>query len=582
MTVYGIWQLQSYTLTINHYLENINDTNYTFYAKTTSTLPYGTSITLANYKTTVTNGTYHHGTNSSGATVTTVTMGTGTTINLYYSRNKYTLTLGKGNYISAVSGGGTYKVGQSVTINATLETSATGYTNSWSGWTGTYTSSSNPYTFTMPEGNVTLTANGTRKANSYTVTFNANGGSVSTASKAVTYTSTYGTLPTPTKTGYTFLGWYSSTYKDHPLYYYANTYTDLKNAFGYNETSLYSHWVSNGKNEGRRLSEYLSTDTVTTAGNITMYAGWVANTYTVTFDLNASGGKEILEKKFSFSHYLSGSGASTTYTKTGNQDMVISLEKGERVEYDYVLSCKSSTGNARAAAFIINNYTGATMTVEDIASISGVTSKSGTYTYKAESPVTLIITFDGNRVSGGNAMTGTAKVYVDSSTASSDTSEKTVTYNSQYGALPTPTRTGYTFAGWYTAANGGNQVTSDTTVSTASNHTLYAHWNKIYTAVGLVTNGSSQSVAANPYGFSGTVIKCSPGATATMQMQESFVKSGTNNGHSWSQTISYNSYMGSDKTLSNVENITNGVRFTMPETDVILYFNYVVTSSTSN
>ena len=179
-------------------------------------------------------------------------------------------------------------------------------------------------------------------------------------------------------------------------------------------------------------------------------------------------------------------------------------------------------------------------------------------------------------------MTGTAKVYVDSSTASSDTHTKTVTYNNLYGALPTPTRTGYTFAGWYTAASGGNQVTSGTTVSTASNHTLYAHWNKVYTAVGLVTNGSNTSVAANPYGFNGTIIKCSPGATATMQMRESFIHSGTNNGHSYSQTISYKSYMGSDATLSNVNNITNGVTFTMPEEDVILYFEYVVTSVSSN
>lgn len=48
-------------------------------------------------------------------------------------------------------------------------------------------------------------------ANKYTVTFNANGGSVSTASKSVTYASTYGTLPTPTRTGYTFQGWYTTT-----------------------------------------------------------------------------------------------------------------------------------------------------------------------------------------------------------------------------------------------------------------------------------------------------------------------------------------------------------------------------------
>lgn len=46
---------------------------------------------------------------------------------------------------------------------------------------------------------------------SVTVTFNANGGSVSPASKSVTVGGTYGTLPTPTRTGFTFQGWYDGS-----------------------------------------------------------------------------------------------------------------------------------------------------------------------------------------------------------------------------------------------------------------------------------------------------------------------------------------------------------------------------------
>ncbi|MBQ7671764.1 MAG: InlB B-repeat-containing protein [Paludibacteraceae bacterium] len=57
-----------------------------------------------------------------------------------------------------------------------------------------------------------------------------------------------------------------------------------------------------------------------------------------------------------------------------------------------------------------------------------------------------------------------------------DPSSKTVTFDAAYGDLPTPTRTGYTFVGWYTASSGGTQVTSSTIVKTASNHSIYAHW----------------------------------------------------------------------------------------------------------
>jgi len=58
---------------------------------------------------------------------------------------------------------------------------------------------------------------------------------------------------------------------------------------------------------------------------------------------------------------------------------------------------------------------------------------------------------------------------------------KTVTYNSTYGTLPEPTRVGYQFNGWYTAADGGSQVKADTEVSIAADQTLYAHWTEMYT-----------------------------------------------------------------------------------------------------
>jgi uncharacterized repeat protein (TIGR02543 family) len=47
-----------------------------------------------------------------------------------------------------------------------------------------------------------------------------------------------------------------------------------------------------------------------------------------------------------------------------------------------------------------------------------------------------------------------------------------------YGDLPTPSRSGYNFAGWYTAASGGSRVLATTTVPSTEDHTLYAHWNK--------------------------------------------------------------------------------------------------------
>lgn len=68
-------------------------------------------------------------------------------------------------------------------------------------------------------------------------------------------------------------------------------------------------------------------------------------------------------------------------------------------------------------------------------------------------------------------------VSLDAGGGSVDPGALTVEYGSDYGELPIPTRSGYTFNGWYTGASGsGTQVNSSTTVSTASNHTLYAKW----------------------------------------------------------------------------------------------------------
>jgi uncharacterized repeat protein (TIGR02543 family) len=54
---------------------------------------------------------------------------------------------------------------------------------------------------------------------------------------------------------------------------------------------------------------------------------------------------------------------------------------------------------------------------------------------------------------------------------------KVVTFDSVYGTLPVPLRTGYTFGGWWISIGGtGTEVTQDTTVTEVADHTLYAKW----------------------------------------------------------------------------------------------------------
>ena len=58
-----------------------------------------------------------------------------------------------------------------------------------------------------------------------------------------------------------------------------------------------------------------------------------------------------------------------------------------------------------------------------------------------------------------------------------DNANYKVTYNTKYSSLPTPTRSGYTFMGWYTGENGtGTKITDDTVLTNENNHTLYAYF----------------------------------------------------------------------------------------------------------
>ena len=123
----------------------------------------------------------------------------------------------------------------------------TGY--SFQGWATTSSASSGVTGYYTPEKSLTLYA--IWKINTYTVSYNANGGSGAPASQ----TKTYGVNLTlsdvvPTRTGYIFQGWSTSSY----------------GSVNYQPGGTYSG-----------------------NSNLTLYAVWKAETYTVHFDLN--GGK---------------------------------------------------------------------------------------------------------------------------------------------------------------------------------------------------------------------------------------------------------------------------------------------------
>ncbi len=81
--------------------------------------------------------------------------------------------------------------------------------------------------------------------------------------------------------------------------------------------------------------------------------------------------------------------------------------------------------------------------------------------------------------------------------------DRTFTRGEAPGYLPTPTRSGYTFTGWYTAAEGGSRVTANTTID-ESVLRLYAHWRKDNAATPVKTiraNGHVYALYDNQLGW---------------------------------------------------------------------------------
>lgn len=167
---------------------------------------------------------------------------------------------------------------------------------------------------TMPGGGDTITA----KWEGYTITYNANGGTCATTEQQ--YSGTALTIPTATQTGYKFTGWYTAPNSGTLVYNGGESVTPTE------DITLYAHWEANvvtyNPNEGsvdptsqtyngtaltlptptREHYNFVGWYTSQTGGtkvgnagesytpqsNITLYAHWEINQYTVTF--NANGG----------------------------------------------------------------------------------------------------------------------------------------------------------------------------------------------------------------------------------------------------------------------------------------------------
>ncbi len=311
-------------------------------------------------------------------------------------------------------------------------------------------------------------------------TFNGNGGTAGISSRTFTVgTAISEPIPadaTATRTGYTFKGWSTSTSVDDIV----------------SEISIYD----------------------TTVGSVTYYAIWEANAYKLTFDnlfdfstFTINEAELTIDERTDTGFTVTstnGSDANTGFSK------VIPVTPGKTYILSADVTFTQAAGDTKGYDIYVHtldeNQTGETTAIPDTSngagregnvyiSLTHQTTETKPYVRftAGENTAYIKIRFDAN--TAGNTLTvNNIRVYEEGTVADgvSYHNPVTATYDSTY-SLPTPTRAGYTFGGWYDASGIVYKTGSKVTITSDKN--LYSTWTVNNYTITLDYNGGGTNTA---------------------------------------------------------------------------------------
>lgn len=344
----------------------------------------------------------------------------------------------------------------------------------------------------------------------YKISFDSQGGNTLDA-KEVTYDQTYGDLPTPTRQGYTFTGWYlNNTHITSQSKVQITQDTTLKASWKADEHTVYqvNHYQENLDNDGYTLVDNQQLNGTTNSQvtpNTHLYDGFKSpskkeviikgdgttvvnyyyqrNLYALTIDgdsgivsssgqgnyrygQNASFNVEVKEG-YTFDHFEINNEPITNNLTITKDTKVKAITKINT----YTISYELNGGTA--------NHLKDTYTVRDEYQLP-IPKKKG-YTFIGWNDGTQTNPSKDMKLSKGTTGNKTYTAYYKASTyqisfntdGGNEIKDKTVTYESTYGKLETPTKQGYTFVGWYLK---DTPITEETQVDITSDTTLKAKW----------------------------------------------------------------------------------------------------------
>ncbi|MDR0831850.1 MAG: InlB B-repeat-containing protein [Bacillales bacterium] len=342
-------------------------------------------------------------------------------------------------------------------------------------------------------------------------------------------------LPTPEVEGHTFVNWYvDEDYKnvfDHKYFDYLVKETETKSITVYAKYVItdynITYLLNGGVNHSLNPNNYnMFSDTITlqapskvgyafagwytnpsfttqleyiltgTTGNLTLYAKWLANQYVLTLVYN-----DGVTSNTTITVYYD-----NTYSNLPSPERIgytfegwylTSNLSGEKITNSSVVSITDNT--TLYAKWDIINYT---ITYLNMDGATNNPNNPATFTFNSPiielfPPIKTGYTFAGwynnpsltdTFISIPAQTTSNVAVYAKwvaneynvtliYNNELIENTEIVVTFGNLYGELPIPTKSGFTFGGWYKAFDfSGSEVKNSTIVSTAANHTLYALW----------------------------------------------------------------------------------------------------------
>ena len=365
-------------------------------------------------------------------------------------------------------------------------------------------------------------------ANTYVVSFNPGKGTLDgNSNKDVVYDSKYGELPTASRPGYSFDGWYTSETGGSKVS--SNTPVKITN----NQT-LYARYTPKKidylvryDQENAQDANYTTKETITLNADMDSDVTVTPKTYTgfktpakqkitikesgnsVTFQykrnvakikLNANGGVLNADAGYNAKFSLKDDGTVLTngniyYQKLKHEQALGTSGLANPDNKNYLNLKKTGYRIPNKSEWCTKADGTGKCYQDDNSAENDPTYTSATFcnTNSGNCEITLYVHWV--------ARTYTV-TFVKNDNSDDNAGTRTVTYDTKYGSLPTVSRTGYTFTGWFTAASGGTQVTSDTTVKITEAQTLYAHWtpNK-YTVTFIKNDGTSNNAGTSNVTF---------------------------------------------------------------------------------